>query len=106
MTTVTECVICGGAIRTRRQALVAPFLAKRIWGRKPFQVKLVECQTCGFLFYNPRMNPEEEGRLYANYRSQEYLKMRHDAEPWYTPKFNASLAAPALYDSRRKTLSL
>lgn len=105
MTIVSECVICGGEIRTRRRALVAPFLAKRIWGRKPFDVDLVECQACGFLFYNPRMEPEEEGRLYANYRSAEYLKMRNDAEPWYTPQFNAGLAAPAFYDMRRALLT-
>lgn len=101
MTTVTECVICGGPLHTRRQALVAPFLAKRIWGRKPFQVALVECRDCGFLFYNPRMEPEEEARLYANYRSAEYLKMRNEVEPWYTPSFNQSLSEPGLYDKRR-----
>ncbi len=105
MTTVSECVICGGEIRTLRQALVAPFVARRIWGRPPFDVALVECKSCSFLFYNPRLEIEEESRLYDGYRASGYLNLRHACEPWYTPALNASLATPSLYERRRKALS-
>jgi hypothetical protein len=96
------CVICDGEIRQLKRALVAPFLAARIWERAPFCVDLVACQACGFMFYNPRLEAAEEGRLYAGYRGDKYRRMRHASEPWYTEKFNADLASPASYEIRRR----
>jgi hypothetical protein len=104
MIEVSKCVICDGAIRRRKRALVAPFLARRIWKRAPFCVDLVECTACGFLFYNPRLEDEELGRLYKDYRLEEYQKMRYAAEAWYTPKFNYDLASPESYVKRRAVL--
>ena len=104
MTETSNCVICGGGIRPLREALVAPFLARRIWGRTPFSVSLVECGGCGFSFYNPRLDAAEEERLYRGYRSDEYSRMRRGCEPWYTEKFNKSLAAPGWYERRRRKL--
>jgi len=57
------------------------------------------------MFYNPRFDTAEEGRLYANYRSEEYQRMRHASEPWYTANFNANLASPGSYELRRSTLA-
>jgi Zn ribbon nucleic-acid-binding protein len=88
MIEVSECVVCGGAIQTLHRALVAPFLARRIWNRSPFCVDLVECGSCGFLFYNPRLDNGDLQRLYAGYRLAEYPQMRHASEPWYTKQFN------------------
>lgn len=99
------CVICDGPIRRRRRALVAPFLAKRIWNRRPFCVDLAQCQSCGFLFYNPRLSDAEAARLYAGYRSEEYRLMRHASEPWYTPAFNAGLSSASSFKRRRGTLA-
>lgn len=101
MTEVAACVICGGEIRRLKRALVAPFLATRIWARTPFCVDLVDCKACGFMFYNPRLDAAEEARLYARYRSQEYQRMRHTSEPWYSVEFNADLASPGSYEIRR-----
>ena len=56
MIEASQCVICEGAIIQLKRALVVPFLAKRIWNRTPFCVSLVKCETCGFMFYNPRLN--------------------------------------------------
>jgi hypothetical protein len=64
----------------------------------------VGCDACGFRFYNPRLEPDEEARLYADYRSPEYWQMRHDSEPWYTVKLNTSLGSPASYEARRTQL--
>ncbi len=100
-----ECVVCGGAIRKARRALVAPFLARRIWDREPFCVELVRCGSCGFAFYNPRLEDSELQRLYANYRLDEYQRMRRATEPWYTPQFNRDLASPASYEKRRAALA-
>lgn len=104
MTEVSKCVVCDGAIRRRKRALVAPFLAARIWNRKPFCVDLVECGECGFLFYNPRLEDDDLGRLYKDYRLEEYQKMRAASEAWYTEKFNFDLASPESYEKRRAVL--
>lgn len=105
MIEVSNCVICDGRIHRLRRAMVAPFLARRIWDRPPFRVNLVRCEACGFTFYNPRLEASEEGRLYSGYRSEEYQKMRHASEPWYTVPFNAGLASYGSYESRRKALA-
>lgn len=102
---VKECVVCGGRIRRLRRALVAPFLARRIWERDPFCVDLVRCESCGFAFYNPRLDDGELQRLYANYRLEEYQRMRQATEPWYRQQFNFDLASPASYEKRRAALA-
>jgi Methyltransferase domain len=104
MIEVSACVICDAPIRPLKRALVAPFLAKRIWNRDPFCIDLVQCQACGFMFYNPRLDDADLARHYSGYRSAEYLSQRRFFEPWYTEKFNADLASPAHYESRRAKL--
>jgi hypothetical protein len=99
---VSTCVVCGSAELTRvSPAVVAPFLARRIWKRGPFPTILAGCKDCGFLFFNPRLEPDEEERLYAGYRGPEYQQCRQAAEPWYTPKFNANLTDPSFLEMRR-----
>jgi len=101
----SKCVVCDGSIRRVKRALVAPFLAERIWRRAPFCVDLVSCCSCGFLFYNPRLEDDELLRLYRDYRSSDYQRMRHSAEPWYTEKFNADLASASSYAVRQMKLA-
>ena len=105
MVEVSQCVICDGQIRRLKRALVAPFLAKRMWDRMPFCVDLVRCDACGFTFYNPRLDDADLRRLYANYRSDEYQSMRHASEPWYTKNFNSDLASASSYQDRRARLA-
>jgi hypothetical protein len=105
MIEVNSCVICGGEICRLKTALVAPFLASRIWNRTPFCLDLAGCKVCGFKFYNPRIDTAEEIRLYSGYRSDEYQRMRQASEPWYTTRFNADLASASSYESRRAKLA-
>ena len=105
MIEVSNCVICDSPISTHKRALVAPFLAERIWQKEPFRVDLVRCDSCGFIFYNPRLDDADLQNLYRNYRSDEYWKMRHSTEPWYTRSFNADLASPEHYKTRRAMLA-
>jgi hypothetical protein len=105
MIEVTNCVVCDGRIRQLKRALVTPFLAERIWNRTPFCVDLVECADCGFMFYNPRLDSSDLARLYNSYRSNEYQRMRHRSEPWYSAKMNSDLASPASYKDRRAALA-
>jgi len=83
---------------------MAPFLAERIWDRKSFPIRLAECSHCGFAFFNPRMEAEEEKRLYAEYRSESYQQMRFRHEPWYTEGFNNQLSAEQIMVFRRQLL--
>lgn len=80
---------------------MSPFIAKRVWDLKPFAVRLVSCKKCNLYFFNPRLEPEEESRLYSGYRGPEYQKMRRAFEPWYTPRFNASITAPEFLKVRK-----
>jgi hypothetical protein len=105
MIEVSRCVVCNGEIRELRTALVAPFLARRIWDRPPFTVDVVRCKACGFMFYNPRLEKAEAARLYAGYRSEEYQRMRQASEPWYTARFNAGLASDDAYERRRPVVA-
>jgi len=105
MIEVSQCVICDGSIHRLKRALVAPFLAKRIWNLAPFSVDLVECESCGFMFYNPRLDDADLRLLYRNYRSEEYQQTRYASEPWYTAEFNASLASGSAYEFRRSRLA-
>ena len=105
MIEVSSCVICDSPIRQLERALVAPFLARRIWNRAPFCVDLVKCESCGFLFYNPRLDDSDLRKLYGGYRTEEYRQMRHSTEPWYTAKFNADLASEESYRIRRAKLA-
>lgn len=105
MIEVSTCVICDSPIRRLKRALVAPFVAERTWKRKPFCVDLVGCDTCGFKFYNPRLDDKDLSNLYRGYRSPEYQRMRFATEPWYTPSFNADLASPNSYVIRRAKLA-
>jgi hypothetical protein len=104
MIEVQACIVCGGPLDKLKRALVAPFLARRIWNRPPFTVDLAQCRQCTFTFYNPRLEDGELRQLYADYRSEEYVKMRHASEPWYTEKFNSDLASPESYRMRKATL--
>jgi 2-polyprenyl-3-methyl-5-hydroxy-6-metoxy-1,4-benzoquinol methylase len=101
MERAASCLVCGETITKRRKGVVAPFLAHRIWDRKPFAVELLECQACQFKFYNPRLGDEEQGKLYAGYRESQYQQLRHSFEPWYTERFNASLSSPETVRRRR-----
>ena len=39
------------------------FPGARIWNGEAPAIDLVECKSCSFLFFNPRLEPEEEQKL-------------------------------------------
>jgi hypothetical protein len=102
---LTECLICGAGLQTGIAGMVAPFLACRIWGKESFPVSLLACSDCEFQFFSPRMDPEEEKRLYAGYRNPEYQQARFACEPWYTEKFNRNLSSPESFAVRKQCLA-
>jgi 2-polyprenyl-3-methyl-5-hydroxy-6-metoxy-1,4-benzoquinol methylase len=95
------CLICGARELQTRKGAVAPFLAQRIWDREAFAVALASCQACGFMFFTPRLEQEEEQRLYTGYRGAEYQRLRQACEPWYTKAFNDNLSSPGTWQLRQ-----
>ncbi|WP_148210019.1 class I SAM-dependent methyltransferase [Candidatus Korobacter versatilis] len=104
MIKVSECVICGAAVSAGKRAMVAPFLARRIWQRETFPVELSHCANCDFEFYNPRLELTEEMKLYHDYRESEYQKSRQETEPWYSEAFNKGLADEKRWTGRTGAL--
>jgi SAM-dependent methyltransferase len=57
------------------------------------------------MFFNPRLEPEEEARHYSAYRDVEYQSMRESFEPWYTPRFNANITNPDFLRLRKRKVA-
>lgn len=104
MQLVNGCPACHTPVRKSHAGITAPFLAGRIWDRAPFSVKLMQCRDCGFQYFNPRLDDEEEKRLYEGYRLEHYQTQRQSYEPWYTKKFNEGLSAPEGMTARKDAL--
>lgn len=101
MTMAGECIVCGSGEVETHPGLVAPFLAKRIWKKKAFRSSLLHCKNCDFQHFTPRLSDAEEAALYLDYRGHTYQQERHESEPWYTSKLNASLYSPEAMHARR-----
>jgi SAM-dependent methyltransferase len=104
MQSVSSCVVCHAPVSKSSTGVIAPFLARRIWNAPSFPAKLMHCGGCGFKFFNPRLDGDEEKRLYADYRSEEYRELRQSYEPWYSKSFNDGLSAPTGMKVRKDTL--
>ncbi len=104
MNSVSNCPCCDSKSLRNARALVAPFIAHRIWGRPPFEVNLATCVECEFSFFNPQLEPDEEARLYVGYRTPSYVAMRQAYEPWYTPGLNAKMTESGFLDKRKAAL--
>jgi SAM-dependent methyltransferase len=100
MRTTNKCLICDGNSLRSHMAVFAPFIAKRIWGREPFPIRIKKCRRCNFYFADTRFEQGEENRLYADYRGPEYQSIRQSCEPWYTAKFNARLSTGTMEKRR------
>jgi hypothetical protein len=104
MRTTTQCLVCDGNSLSSHLAVFAPFIAKRIWDRQPFPIRIKKCRRCRFSFADTRFEEAEEKRLYADYRGPGYQSMRQSCEPWYTPQFNARLSTGTM-EKRRAPLA-
>ena len=96
-----ECIVCGSGEVESHSGLVAPFLAQRIWKKQAFRSSLLHCKSCDFLHFTPRLTDDEEAALYLDYRGDAYQVERHQSEPWYTSKLNASLYSAEAMHARR-----
>ena len=105
MISALNCIVCGGAVARQWPAVVSPFVALRVWARKPFSLRLFECSVCGHRFYSERLESREQMALYCGYRNRAYQEQRESVEPIYTAEFNAALSAPAHMQERRDMIA-
>jgi SAM-dependent methyltransferase len=82
------CPCCDSTRYDAYPALVSPFVASYAMGTKPSPTRLLECDACGFRFFEDRLTDAEAERLYTGYRGDRYYQERHRHEPWYTRKVN------------------
>lgn len=82
------------------------FLAERIWGEEPWEIRLCHCTQCGFTFFDHRLEMDEVKRLYDGYRGSDYQKMRQRHEPGYTEEFNASIGSSTEVKVRKELLKV
>ena len=99
-----RCVCCDGARLARSPAVLAPFIAHRVFGWEPVEItagwglrdirqgsaysvcNTLECADCGLLFLDMRFDDDEMSALYAGYRGPDYTAMRDRYEPGYAER--------------------
>lgn len=90
-----KCLVCGSEKIIMRPTKMSDFLVARIFGdeeaEKEYPVNLCHCEECSFSFYDRRLTDDESGRLYEEYRGDEYQKIRERYDCWYTKKINDAL---------------
>ena len=98
------CGACGSEKITKSPAILAPFIADRVfdwapieitaeWGLRSInsgfaqcRVNSVGCYDCASIFLDLRFDNEEVQRLYHDYRGHEYTSCRIKHEPDYKTK--------------------
>lgn len=101
MKIATSCPCCSGTRIDRSPAVLAPFVAERVFGWVPAVVTAewglrdipeghaasicngCLCLDCTFLFLDMRFDDEEMAALYADYRGPAYRAARERYEPGY-----------------------
>ncbi len=104
MKIATRCVCCDGARLARSAAVLAPFVAWRVFGWEPAEIgpdwglrdirqgtaynvcATLECADCGLLFLDMRFDEAELASLYAGYRGADYTTAREHFEPGYAAR--------------------
>lgn len=97
-----RCICCMGDNLLRSPAILAPFIAKRIFNHEPTEIteawglrdipngkayslcNTLECAECGVLFLDYRFSDYELSLLYKDYRGEEYNGLRARFEPNYS----------------------
>lgn len=105
MATIAQaCACCGSSELERSPAILMPFVAHRVFGWVPVEVtaawglrdlalghayavcNTLHCVACGLIFLDLRFDSEELGRLYQDYRGEEYTLLRDRYEPGYASR--------------------
>ncbi len=99
-----RCIACDGLRLQRQAAVLMPFVAARVFGWQPIEITSdwgfrdipaghaytvchsMMCDDCGMLFLDMRFDDEEMQSLYADYRGDDYTKLRTRFEPDYAAR--------------------
>lgn len=92
--TKETCVACDNDTLFAGYAAFVDFLNERMFLNKPKATLMMHCPKCGMYFSYYRPDDEEMGRLYSNYRGDEYFEQRHRHEAHYTREINDELINP------------
>lgn len=87
----SACPCCQSTNLQGSPALVAPFIREFALAGEAPETQLVECQNCGFRFFDRRYEADEMSALYSRYRSEDYFQARNRHEFWYTRAINEQL---------------
>ena len=78
-----NCICCGSSGLNKSPATIAPFVARRVFGRELRTCHSMQCQYCGTLFSDVRYSNDQLRKLYTGYRGAEYTTQRQRYEPDY-----------------------
>jgi len=99
-----QCPCCTNSDLSSSPAILMPFISHRAFNWTPVEIddswglnsikngyaysicNSLLCKKCGFLFLDIRFTDDETSRLYANYREEEYTKLRDFYEPGYAAR--------------------
>lgn len=99
-----SCPCCDSKQHDAYPALVSPFVSDYALGSSPTPTRLLECDGCGFRFFEDRLTDAESAQLYTGYRGERYYRERHRHEPWYTRKVNDAIGSSEQIIATRKAL--
>ena len=82
------CPICGEAASAVAHGVIAPFISTLSGLPIGAETTLRSCTTCDLAFFDSRYGDQELASLYGHYRDDEYKRIRHHWEPWYSRNVN------------------
>lgn len=100
----THCFCCLSKNISREWGATSLFFAWRALRRGPEAVPVIRCNACRTRYFDFTPTDEELGRLYADYREEEYFCLRNRFEPAYTRKLNELLGGNIGMQDRRNVL--
>lgn len=95
-----SCPICDSGNASKYWAVIALFIRSYVRPAHSSLVSLCECHTCQHRYFDYRYSDAELGRLYGDYRGEDYYQARHRVEPWYGINANEANLDPVTIDKR------
>lgn len=83
-----KCPICEVVAEQISFAVLAPWISEILNYKNPFNCQLMLCKSCNFKFFSYRYSQSEMNKLYKDYRSDKYYKVRNKWEFWYSRRIN------------------
>lgn len=86
-----SCLICGSENTSSLKTKISGFMAERALDGHNRSIELIHCKSCGFAYYDLRLNLEQMNKFYSGYRNDEYQKQRQKHDCWYTKEINDAM---------------